>query len=432
MTQVPEAPERLAPAAPAKASRSWLAIPLTAALALPWIGVWLSGAHPDQLQIALLSGIAIVSAAFILAWAAEAFQLDVSQGFALGLLALIAVLPEYAVDAVFAWKAAEDPSYLAYPVANMTGANRLLVGVGWSAIVLVGWLRHGARQVKLGHGNALELAVLLAATLYAFTIPLKGSLSLLDTAILGGLFVFYAWATSRAPAGEPHLVGPAKSIGRLPRARRRLVVGVLFLFAAGVILISAEPFAEGLIQTGISFGIDEFLLVQWLAPLASEAPEFIVVILFAWRGQASAALRTVVSSKINQWTLLIATLPLIFSVARGGPAALPLDARQTEELFLTAAQSLFAVVLISKLALTRWEALLLFGLFAAQLVVPTEPVRWTVAGVYLLLVPVWVLRSQQVRRGLRGMPRMVRHALRVVGVPRRERGESQAAPPEEA
>ena len=45
----------------------------------------------------------------MLAWGAEVIQLDISAGLALALLALIAVLPEYAVDFVFTWKAGKDP-----------------------------------------------------------------------------------------------------------------------------------------------------------------------------------------------------------------------------------------------------------------------------------------------------------------------------------
>ena len=45
-----------------------------------------------------------MGAAFILSWAAEAAQLDISAGLAIAVLALIAVLPEYAVDFVFAWQ----------------------------------------------------------------------------------------------------------------------------------------------------------------------------------------------------------------------------------------------------------------------------------------------------------------------------------------
>ena len=68
--------------------------------------------------------------------------------------------------------------------------------------------------------------------------------------------------------------------------RRRIVVWSLFAVAAVVILLCAEPFAESLVASGKVLGIDEFLLVQWLAPLASEAPEFTVVCIFAWRGMA--------------------------------------------------------------------------------------------------------------------------------------------------
>ena len=89
-------------------------------------------------------------------------------------------------------------------------------------------------------------------------------------------------------------------------------------------------------HTGAAFGIDEFLLVQWLAPLASEAPEFVVALLFVWRGNASAGMRTLISSKVNQWTLLIATLPLVFSLGAGARPGCSLDPRQQHELWLTA------------------------------------------------------------------------------------------------
>src|SRR5262249_45981201 len=58
--------------------------------------------HPVE---ALLYGLAIVGAAFMLSWGAEAAQLDVSAGLAIALLAFVAVLPEYAVELVFAFQA---------------------------------------------------------------------------------------------------------------------------------------------------------------------------------------------------------------------------------------------------------------------------------------------------------------------------------------
>src|SRR4051794_30572772 len=158
------------------------------ALPLPWLALNSTGFHGQPLLVSCLTGLAIFGAAFLLSWAAELLQIEVSQALALALLALIAVLPEYAVDAVFAFQAGRDPAVAeqGYAVANMTGANRLLVGLGWSLIVLVGWWRHGTRQVTLERNQALELGVLLLATLYALIIPFKGELNLLDTAVLLG------------------------------------------------------------------------------------------------------------------------------------------------------------------------------------------------------------------------------------------------------
>jgi cation:H+ antiporter len=385
---------------------------VAAAVTLPWLLLRFQGYHGDPAVVAALSGLAIVGSAFLLSWAAEAFEKDVSQALALALLALIAVLPEYAVDMVFAWKAASDPTQASYAVANMTGANRLLIGVGWSAIVLVAWLRFRATKVTLERSQAIELAILLAATLYAFTIPLRGGLSLLDTFVFVTLFAVYTWAAARAPSHEPELVGPARIVGNLPQGKRRFWTMIQFLFAAGVIFASAEPFAEGLVESGLSFGIDEFLLVQWLAPLASESPEFLVAILFAWRGNAAAGMRAMVSSKVNQWTLLVGTLALVYSIASGRPATLPLDGRQAMELFLTSAQSLFAVVLIVALALDWKGALALFALFIGQLLAPWPGVDLAFAVAYVVLAIALLVFDASRRTGLLSLPAETRLALK--------------------
>jgi len=381
------------------------------AVGLPWLFLRFQGYHGDPAIVASLSGLAIVGAAFLLSWAAEAFEKDVSQALALALLALIAVLPEYAVDMVFAWKAASDPTQASYAIANMTGANRLLIGIGWSAIVLVAWIRFRARRVTLERGQAIEIAILLLATLYSFTIPLRGGLSLFDTVVFVVLFGVYTWAAARAESHEPELVGPARIVGNLPAARRRFWVGVLFLFAAATIFASAEPFAEGLVESGLQFGIDEFLLVQWLAPLASESPEFLVAILFAWRGNAAAGMRAMVSSKVNQWTLLVGTLALVYSIASGRPAALPIDGRQAMELFLTSAQSLFAVVLIVALALDWRGALALFVLFILQLVAPWEGAHFWFAVAYVILAIAMLLFDASRRAAFLRLPSETRVAL---------------------
>jgi cation:H+ antiporter len=397
---------------------------VAAAVTLPGIALALGAYDASDPVSALIYGVGIVGAAFLLSWAAEAVQLDFSQGLALALLALIAILPEYVVDATFAWLAAEDPAYAGYAVANMTGANRLLIGIAWPMVIFIGWFRLRKKFVDLEPDHGVELVVLLAATVYAFWLPIKGHISLLDMAILTSMFVFYIYRVARLPAEQPHLVGPAQLIGELPPAPRRVVTAALALFAAVAILMVAKPFAQALVASGVSLGIDEFLLVQWLAPLASEAPEFVVVALFAWRAQTTPALGTLVSSKINQWTLLIAMLPLIYSIALGFPESLPLDERQREEVLLTAAQSFFAVAVLLNLSMNLREALFLAGLFWAQFVlgglVP-ESVhgieRIAVSIVYLVLGLYLVITQ----RGL--IPKLLRDGFRT---PYTELGEDTA------
>src|SRR5438034_1007211 len=347
---------------PGQSWPQWGLIALAVALALPGIYLRLSGTSLGTVPDTALHGLAIVAAAFLLSWASEAAQVDVSQGLALALIAFIAVLPEYAVDVTFAWKAGRDPQYAPYAVANMTGANRVLVGVAWPLVFGVFWLKGRRPVLRLERGHAVEIFALTLATLYSFTMLLRREIGLIDTAVLGALFLAYLTLVARAPTEAPHIVGPSRTIGTLPRLARYVSIAALFLFSAVAIFAVAEPFAEGLIGTGTALGIDRFLLVQVVAPIASEAPEFLIASLLAVRGRASAGLGALISSKVNQWTLLIGALPVAYALSSGRAGGLPLDARQFEELFLTAAQSAFAVVLIARLNFAWWGALLLFAL----------------------------------------------------------------------
>ena len=298
-----------------RAVSGWNFIGLAMLALTPGVVLYLVGFEsPDPIR-ALLYGITIIGAAFVLSWAAEVVQMDFSQSLALALLALIAILPEYIVDATFAWLAAEDPAYAGYAVANMTGANRLLIGIAWPLVVFLVFLRFRRRFIELEEGHGFELVVLLAATLYAFILPFKGSISLIDLAFLGGLFVFYMWRIARIPAEQPHLVGPARLIGDLSPYLRRTVTAIMALGAAAAIL-------------------------------------------------------------------LVAMLPLIYSIALGAPDVLPLDSRQREEVFLTAAQSLFAVALLLDLRLSMIGAGILFILFVVQAAVPET--RLIVSVIYLV------------------------------------------------
>jgi len=355
------------------------------AVTLPALLLRFGGIHVAPGSEALLFGIAILGAAFLLTWAAEVAQLDVSQGIALAALALIAVLPEYAVDLYFAWKAPHHHEYTAYATANMTGANRLLIGIAWPLIVALYWWRGNGRELLLPRSRSIELVFLTIATVYSFVIPIKGTISLLDMVVLLGCFAGYVWRIAQGEVEEPELLGPAAVLALLRPPARRAAVALFFLFAATVIFGSAERFAEALIHLGKQFGIDEFLLVQWLAPLASEAPEVAIACILTMRGNAQAGMGAMVSSKVNQWTLLVGTLPLVYSISAGAPRALHLDPRQVEEILLTAAQSLFAVGILANLRISLLEVAGLFVLFAAQLLYPDPYVRYGFCAVYFVL-----------------------------------------------
>jgi cation:H+ antiporter len=392
-----------------------------ACLVLQWLVLRWSGPHlPPPLE-AFLSGMAIFGAAFLLSWAAELAQLDIPRGLAIAGLAVIAVLPEYAVDLYFAWQAARDPAYISYATANMTGANRLLIGVGWSSLVLIAWLhsRGAQREVTLAPSHSVEMSHLLLATVYAFAIPLKGTLSLIDAAVLLTIFASYARSLMNQPVEPPHLVGPPVLIASLSRPLRRGVTIGMFLYSAFGIFAAAEPFAESLIATGSGLAIPEYLLIQWVAPFASESPEFIVAILFVLRGAATQGLGMLLSSKVNQWTLLIGALPLAYAISGGTLNVMPLDGMQVKEIFLTAAQSLFGLAVLASFALSLPEAALLFVLFSAQLFMqlvseispdslgalskyaPLE--GYVFAYGYVLLAAVVIIASRDARRGVRSL-----------------------------
>jgi len=370
-------------------------------LTVPGLLVKFGIIHSGYGTEALLFGIGLLGAAFMLSWAAEVSQMDISQGFALAILALIAVLPEYAVDMVFAWKAAGDPQYAPLALANMTGANRLLIGLGWPMVLVLFFFKSKKKALQLSKEHSTEIFYLLCATVYAFSIPFKRELSMLDAAILVAIFTMYVIRTAKAEVEEPELIGPAALMGSMKPAIRRSCVIFLFGYSGLIIFLSAEPFAHSLVEFGKQSGIDEFLLVQWLAPLASEAPEFMIAAIWALRGHAQSAMGALISSKVNQWTLLVGTLPIVYSIAAGRIGAMPLDFRQDHEIWLTAGQSIFAVAILSNLRISWYGAILLVVLFLAQLIV--SEIRMEVLAIYILFAVVILIRD---RRHIPGLARM--------------------------
>ncbi len=402
----------------------WATIGVVALIGIPGIVVrvihWqeLADLQLDPLLESAIYGLSILAAAFLLSWAAETAELDISQGLALAIIAFIAVLPEYAVDAFLAWDAGTDPAEAekGLAVANMTGGNRLLIGIGWPLVFLIFFYRTRLKELVVSRTRSLELVVLGVATVYVIFVPLRSTLTLVDTIVLVTMFALYLVMTSRGEEERTELVGPAQAMGSLSDWKRRGVVAVALIYAAGVIVAAAEPFAHGLVESGQKINISEFVLIQWVAPLASEAPEVLVAGLLAWRGRASAGLGALISSKVNQWTLLIGTLPIAFMIGSGDWGllnGLPLDDRQQGEIFLTAAQSAFAIAIFVRLRMRPAEAWTLFLLFAAQLAL-TEDTLGDAAGA----VRFWygmaylVLCAGMLARNARFLPNFLRDARR--------------------
>lgn len=358
----------------------------------------------------IFAGVAIFASAYMLSWFAEIAQVDLAPGLALLLLALAAVLPEYAVDIYFAWMGGKNPEVLPYASANMTGANRILIGLGWASVVLVYWLKSGKKSVELKPRLRLEIGILAIATLYSFIIPLKGTLSWLDSVVMFTLFVFYFSRVFRGKAEKLQMEGPVEIIAGWKPFPRRLLAFFFFMIPVFVIFSATEPFSNGLLALGRLWNIDNFILVQWVAPLASEAPEFIVALVFAAKARAGDSFNTLLSSKINQWTLLVGMLPLAYGLSRGALHPIALDPRQAEEIFLTSAQSIFAVVILSDLRFSIREAFWIALLFFTQAIypfvekqigVPSQTLRYFYGGFYILLAILWVLFSPRHREGLR-------------------------------
>jgi cation:H+ antiporter len=327
---------------------------------------------------------AVITSTVLIAWATEVAAFFISRGMALAILAFLQVAPEFAVEAVLARNAAADPRQLQFVTANFTGSNRLLVGGALPIIFLIGRYvlsRKGRWPGFLpiaGH-HAVEILALLLPSVYSILWVIRGGLGLMDTIVLTGMFAAYLFVLSRMPAadeGEVELLrGVPKRVmeDKSRMFQRNFAIGA-FAVGGAILFFAAEPFVEGMKDIGVYLHIPPYLLLQWVAPLLSEFPEFFTVVYWSRQGRAEQAFMNIVAAKINQWTLLIAMIPLVFTIThaiegRGG-FAIRFDYQQRIEILLTAAQGLFAVAAMLKFRFLRWEAYTLLGLWLFQLFDP--------------------------------------------------------------
>lgn len=323
-------------------------------------------------ETALWAAPAILLAAMMIAWAAESAQYYVAQGFALAILAWLQTLPEFAVEAVLAWKQ-QVPLLL----ANLTGALRLLTGLGWPMIYFTAALFHRLqykkplKQIDLEEEHCVEVVGLLVPLIYAFFIWWKASLNVWDAGVLILIYVVYLWILSHMPPQEHE---DMEEMDRIPRAivksspsiRNIAIIG-LFAAGGGLIYFAAEPFLGSLLALSAMIGVPSFVFVQWVAPFVSEFPEKVSA--FYWARtikKAPMALMNMVSSNINQWTLLAAMLPIVYSISRGSLSSIPFDEQQELEILMTIGQSLVGMIFLVNMKMVWWEASALFTLWVVQ------------------------------------------------------------------
>ncbi len=318
----------------------------------------------------------ILLASVLIAWGAESAQFFVAQGFALAILAWMQTLPEFAVEAVLAWH--RQTTLL---LANLTGALRLLTGLAWPLIYLTASLVHRRRSGKplykivLDRHHSIEVIGLILPLLYAFVIWWKANLHFYDSCVLIAIYVAYLVLLTRLPPEGKEEISdlPAipRRIVRAHRGRRNLAILACFSIGGILIYLTAEPFLGSMLALATAAGIPAFAVVQWFAPVISEFPELASTFYFARQEEkAPLAVMNIASSNINQWTLLVAMLPVVFSLSMGAINGFALDSEQQSELLLTIAQSLAGLVLLVNMQFAWWEALLMFVLFASQFVLP--------------------------------------------------------------
>ena len=348
---------------------------------------------PGSALSALWTFPAMIGAAFVVAWGAEAAEFLISQGLALAILALIQTMPEFAVEAVIAWKAGKNPDMVHLAIANFTGSLRLLTGFGWPMIYAVAaFYSRRRRGRKLGaihmhDDHAVEVIGLLPPLAYFVLVWAKGNLSLVDAVVLTATYVIYLFVLLRMPPREDS----EEEDEEIPRVSRWALsfsgwkrwAAVLGLFGLGgvVIFVVAEPFLNSMLAVAVSLGISQFTFIQWVAPFISEFPEKTSA--FAWARRitrAPVALMNMVSSNINQWGVLSGLLAVVYCWSHGSTEPLPFDDFQRLEILLTILQAFLGWIFLASMTLEWYEAGGLFVLWIVQFLFPS--LRHTMLWVY--------------------------------------------------
>jgi len=322
----------------------------------------------------------IVGSAFLIAWGAEAMQFMVSQGLALAMLAWLQTLPEFAVEADIAWNAARHTEGYsdALVTANFTGSIRLLMGFGMPMVYFIrAWKQRKNKSAEpsivLDPFHSVEIVSLFPPTIYFFFIVYRGRLDLLDSVVLLGFYFMYMFLLLKMPPEEEdESVDDLPAVSRLVLRRGKVgrIVGVASIFLGGglILYLCVHPFVNSLQSLAALVGISGYFFIQWIAPFMSEFPEKVSA--FGWalqEGKAKMGLMNFLSSNINQMTMLVAMIPIVYCLSSGRwNAPILFTEDQKEEVLLTATQAALCMVLLFNMKFEKWEAIGMFVLWIVQ------------------------------------------------------------------
>ena len=232
----------------------------------------------------------------------------------------------------------------------------------------------------------MEVIGLLPPLVYFVVVWAKGSLSLVDAAVLTSTYVAYLWVLLKMPAAR-RMIEQDEEMPRVSRWalsfkgwKRWAAVGSLLLGGGVAIFLVAEPFLDfdDWPRGHVSGSRSSSSSSGWRRSSRS-FPEKTSA--FAWARRvtrAPVALMNMVSSNINQWGVLSALLAVIYCWSNGDTAPLPFDEFQRLEILLTILQAFLGWIFLSSMSLAAYEAVGLFALWVLQFTVPSlrEEMLW--------------------------------------------------------
>ena len=347
-------------------------IPATLALTLPGLAASLRLFPVGPTTLMLVSALTIMAAGILMLRAAQTTQ-GTPRKLALVAIAVAVLLPEYSVDAHFAWVSAYPDSIgrTSLMLAATTGSNRLIMGFGLPVMLLLFLFKNRNNQSFPEQGFSVQIVLLFMATLYAFIIYIKGTISILDAFALFALFGVFVWKGSwqgRADSHRAAELSPA-AMETPPSGAKRITTAFLVIYAALSMYVVSGAFASSFLVSGQRMGIEPIVMAQWMLPVAAKAPWLILAAILVLRANATLVITSLLTAQMGLWTLLLGALPIVTQISGltiGSAEALTFDDHQRMTILLTATQSLFVVAMLAGVKVSWKGALGMLSLFLVQ------------------------------------------------------------------